>query len=147
MILLPGTDYTAAGSFVSSGSAAALAKVTNLDGSTTNLIFDVHQYLDSDGSGTHSSCVTNGISGDFSPLATWLRSAGRMALLSETGGGSSDPTCLTCKISLNINHRFAVAEQLQMCVRLSHTSIKTPTSTLAISDGRLDPSQQTTFYP
>lgn len=97
MILLPGTDYTSAGSFISSGSAAALAKVTNLDASTTNLIFDVHSYLDSDHSGTHASCVSNQISESFAPLATWLRSAGRMALLSETGGGSSDPSCLTCK--------------------------------------------------
>lgn len=50
MILLPGNNYMAADSFVSSGSADALHKVTNLDGSTTNLIMDVHKYLDSDNS-------------------------------------------------------------------------------------------------
>jgi len=42
MILLPGTGHTVAGSFVSSGSAAALSAVRNPDGSTTNLIFDVY---------------------------------------------------------------------------------------------------------
>ncbi|KAK4692508.1 hypothetical protein P7C71_g4713, partial [Lecanoromycetidae sp. Uapishka_2] len=95
MILLPGNGYTGASTFVSGGSAAALAGVTNPDGSTTNLIFDVHQYLDSDYSGTHASCVTNGISTAFQPLANWLKSANRQALLSETGGGSSDQSCIT----------------------------------------------------
>jgi endoglucanase len=78
MILLPGTDYTAAGSFISTGSASALSAVVNLDGSHTNLIFDIHQYLDSDASGTHPDCVTKGID-NLSTFATWLRSNGRQA--------------------------------------------------------------------
>lgn len=93
-ILLPGTDYTSAKGFVSDGSAAALINVTNLDGSTTNLIFDLHQYLDSDGSGTHTNCVTDHVADTFTPLATYLRQNRRMALLSEIGGGSNDPSCL-----------------------------------------------------
>lgn len=40
-ILLPGNDYTSAQQFVTNGSLDALKKVVNLDGSTTNLIFDV----------------------------------------------------------------------------------------------------------
>ena len=88
VVLLPGTGYTSAGTFVSSGSAAALAAVKNLDGTTTNLVFDVHKYLDSDNSGTHAECVTNNIDDAFSPLATWLRSNGRQALNTETGGGN-----------------------------------------------------------
>lgn len=94
-ILLPGTSYTSANGFVSDGSAAALNNVTNLDGSTTNLIFDVHQYLDSDGSGTHTNCVTDHVADTFTPLATYLRQNKRIALLSEIGGGSNDPSCLT----------------------------------------------------
>ena len=78
MILLPGTGYTAAGGFVSSGSAAALSAVQNPDGSKTNLIFDVHQYLDSDFSGTHIDCTSNGV-GNLASLATYLRSNGRQA--------------------------------------------------------------------
>jgi endoglucanase len=50
MILLPGNDWTSAETFVSSGSAEALSMVQNPDGTTTNLIMDVHKYLDSDGS-------------------------------------------------------------------------------------------------
>lgn len=93
MILLPGTGYTAAGTFVSTGSAAALSAVKNLDGTTTNLIYDVHQYIDSDYSGTHSDCVYNGVSG-LQTLATYLRSVGRQAFLTETGGGSTS-SCYT----------------------------------------------------
>ena len=50
LILLPGNDWTSAATFVSNGSADALAKVTNPDGTTTGLIFDVHKYLDYDNS-------------------------------------------------------------------------------------------------
>lgn len=91
---MPGTDYTSAQTFVSSGSAAALAKVKNPDGSTQNLIFDVHKYLDKDNSGTHPDCVSNMVDSSFAPLAKWLRSNNRQALLSETGGGRNDPSCL-----------------------------------------------------
>jgi len=89
MILLPGNDWTSAGTYISDGSAAALAAVTNPDGTKTNLIFDVHKYLDSDNSGSGGDCVTNNIATAFQPLATWLSSVGRQALLTETGGISS----------------------------------------------------------
>lgn len=89
IILLPGNNYTSAQTFVSNGSGPALLKVTNLDGSTTNLVFDVHKYLDSDNSGTHTECVTDNVSSAFSPLATWLRTNNRLAFNSETGGGNT----------------------------------------------------------
>ena len=50
LILLPGNNWTSAETFVSNGSADALNKVTNPDGSIDGLIFDVHKYLDSDNS-------------------------------------------------------------------------------------------------
>ncbi|KAK0907534.1 Endoglucanase EG-II [Friedmanniomyces endolithicus] len=93
-ILLPGNDYASASQFISDGSAAALSTVTNLDGSTTNLIFDVHKYLDSDSSGTHASCTTNNVAA-FDTLATYLRANKRQAFLTETGGGPTDSSCLT----------------------------------------------------
>ncbi|WPH04369.1 Hypothetical protein R9X50_00725900 [Acrodontium crateriforme] len=88
LILLPGTSFASAGDFISSGSAAALNAVTNPDGTKTGLIFDVHRYLDSDNSGSSAECVTNNIDNTFAPLATWLRSNGRQAMLTETGGGN-----------------------------------------------------------
>lgn len=93
LILLPGTGYTNAGGFSSDGSGDALISVVNNDGTTDNLIFDVHQYLDSDASGTSTECTSDGTSG-LTTLATWLRSVDRQALLSETGGGNTD-SCVT----------------------------------------------------
>lgn len=93
-ILLPGTGYTSAETFVSSGSAKALSKITNLDGSITNLVFDVHKYLDSDNSGTHTECTGNDIKNAFEPLAKWLRQENRQAILSEIGGGSAAASCI-----------------------------------------------------
>ncbi|KIJ63195.1 glycoside hydrolase family 5 protein [Hydnomerulius pinastri MD-312] len=87
LILLPGDNYTSAETFVSGGSAAALATVTNPDGSFTGLIMDVHKYLDSDNSGTNAECVTNNIDDAWEPLSQWLRCNGRQALNTETGGG------------------------------------------------------------
>lgn len=88
-VFLPGNDYTSAGRFISNGSGAALLPIKNPDGTNTNLIFDVHKYLDSDNSGTHTECVTDNVDSAFQPLATWLRSNGRQAILTETGGGNT----------------------------------------------------------
>ncbi|KFY01062.1 hypothetical protein V495_02176 [Pseudogymnoascus sp. VKM F-4514 (FW-929)] len=93
LILLPGDNFTSAADFVNNGSLDALVTVTNPDGTTTGLIFDVHKYLDSDNSGTHTDCVSNSIDNAFAPLADALRAVSRQAILSETGGGNTD-SCL-----------------------------------------------------
>lgn len=89
VILLPGTDFTHAQTYVSSGSAGNLSRVRNPDGSDAGLVFDVHQYLDSDGSGTHAECVADRVEDTFVPLAEFLRASGRKAMLTETGGGNT----------------------------------------------------------
>jgi len=89
LILLPGANFTSAGAVVSSGSGALLIKITNPDKSTDGLILDVHKYLDSDNSGTHAICVTDNVADAFTPLATFLRTNNRMAMVSETGAGSN----------------------------------------------------------
>ncbi|QDS74033.1 hypothetical protein FKW77_009066 [Venturia effusa] len=93
MILLPGTDFCSAGSFVQS-SSEALMKVKNRDGGTENLVFNIHKYLDYDGSGHNIECTTNNIDNSFAPLATWLRQNNRKAMLTETGGGADARSCL-----------------------------------------------------
>jgi endoglucanase len=92
-ILLPGTNFAHATTILDDGGIQALGAVKNPDGSTTNLIFDVHAYLDSDGSGTHTSCTTNNVAA-FQRLGDWLRSNKRQAFLTETGGGPNDSSCL-----------------------------------------------------
>lgn len=94
MILLPGNNWTSAATYVSDGSADALGNVTNPDGSTTNLILEVHKYSDSDNSGTSQQCVTNNIADAFGPLADYARAKKRLVLNTEFGGGSGSD-CIT----------------------------------------------------
>ncbi|POS78751.1 cellulase [Diaporthe helianthi] len=99
MILLPGTNFDSAATLVSTGSAAALMNVTNLDGTTDNLVLDIHKYLDEDNSGTHKTCTTDNVDA-FTTIAEFLRSSGRKGIISETGA-SSDSTCFTDFCSQN----------------------------------------------
>ncbi|KAI1332561.1 glycoside hydrolase family 5 protein [Xylariaceae sp. FL0255] len=88
MLLLPGSSYSSAQTLPTEAGPALLG-VVNPDNSTTNLIFDVHKYSDSDNSGTHANCTTDNISNAFQPLATWLRTNKRQALNTEMGGGNT----------------------------------------------------------
>ncbi len=87
MILLPGTNFDSAATLVSSGSADALLAITNPDGSTDNLLLDIHKYLDEDNSGTHAACTTDNVDA-FTTVARYLRSKGRKGFISETGASS-----------------------------------------------------------
>jgi hypothetical protein len=117
-ILLPGTEFTHASSFVENGSAGNLSRVSNPDGSVTNLVFEVHQYLDSDGSGTALECVTDHIQDGFMPLAQFLVTNKRMALLGEIGGGNttsvtscSYPLRIIPRTELRLTNRFIVSHE------------------------------------
>ena len=90
-----GTEWTSAGSMVTSGSAAALASVHNLDGGTTNLIYDMHNYFDASNGGVTSECVSNKIAAGFTPPLAWMRSNKRQAFVSELGGGGNAQSCVT----------------------------------------------------
>lgn len=99
-----GNGYTSAGTFVSSGSAKALLRVKDADGSTDKLIFEVHKYLDEDNSGTHLDCVSNNIDA-FEDLTKFLKDNKRQAILAEVGGGPSTKSCLknVCELLSYLN--------------------------------------------
>ncbi|KAL7627186.1 hypothetical protein AAE478_003962 [Parahypoxylon ruwenzoriense] len=99
MILLPGTNFDSAATLPGIGGAEALLGVTNPDGSTDNLLLDVHKYLDIDNSGTHVQCTTDNTDA-FATLAQFLRERGRKGLVSETGA-SREVSCLTAFCSQN----------------------------------------------
>lgn len=86
-ILLPGNNFDSAATLISSGSADALLAITNPDGSTDNLLLDIHKYLDEDNSGTHAACTTNNVDA-FTKVARYLRTKGRKAFISETGASA-----------------------------------------------------------
>jgi len=90
-ILIPGSTWASAQTLPTE-LGPALLNVTDPSGGTSKLLFDVHKYLDSDNSGTHTNCVTDNTA-VLATLDSWLGQNGRQAILSETGGGRSDSSC------------------------------------------------------
>jgi len=89
LILIPGTDWTGAHSWLSSGNAAAWAGFRD-----PNFAFEVHQYLDSDASGTHPACVAGKGSTALVAATAWAQANHYKMFIGEMGW-SQQPTCLT----------------------------------------------------
>ena len=79
-ILIPGTSWTGAHSWISSGNAAAWAGFTD-----SNFAFELHQYLDSDSSGTHADCVAGQGASTLVDATAWARTNGYELFLGEFG--------------------------------------------------------------
>jgi len=87
LILAEGTSWTGAWTWVSSGNAAAFQNLTD---PYNNIAIEMHQYLDSDGSGTNATCVSPTIGAERLQAATqWLQQTGYKGLLGEIGAGSN----------------------------------------------------------
>lgn len=72
---------------VSSGNGADLL---NLKDPSDKIIYEMHQYLDSDGSGTSANCVSATIGSERLAAATaWLKTNKKKAILGEFAGGSN----------------------------------------------------------
>lgn len=55
-----------------------------------NYVYDVHQYLDSDSSGTSSTCVTSTVGAErLASFTIWLRKHGKRAVLTEFAGANN----------------------------------------------------------
>jgi endoglucanase len=89
LILISGTSWTGAHSWVSSGNAAAWAGYKG----DPNFAFEVHQYLDSDSSGNHATCVANKGTKVLDAVSSWART-NRVKLFMGEMGWSQDPKCL-----------------------------------------------------
>ncbi|KDQ10378.1 glycoside hydrolase family 5 protein [Botryobasidium botryosum FD-172 SS1] len=88
LILVEGTSWTGAWTWVSSGNADAFK---NLKDPNNNVAFEMHQYLDSDGSGTNPVCVSSTIGAERLAAATaWLKQNNFKGFLGEIGAGSND---------------------------------------------------------
>jgi hypothetical protein len=92
IILIPGSSWSSAAQLPTEA-GPQLLQVTDPAGDVSKLVFDVHKYLDVDGSGTHDECVTDNIS-LLTDLVNWLKQNNRQAILSETGGGHTQ-SCYT----------------------------------------------------
>jgi endoglucanase len=86
-LLVPGTAYTTAASWVSSGNAKQMESFVD---PANNFAFDVHQYLDTDNSGTHGTCVAGAGAKRLNAFTNWATAHGTRGFLGEFAAG--DPT-------------------------------------------------------
>ncbi|KXN84735.1 Endoglucanase 3 [Leucoagaricus sp. SymC.cos] len=87
LILVEGTSWTGAWSWSSSGNAAAFAALSDPN---NNVAIEMHQYLDSDSSGTSDQCVSSTIGAERLQAATqWLMANNKKGFLGEIGAGSN----------------------------------------------------------
>ncbi|KAF9637284.1 putative glycoside hydrolase family 5 protein [Lasiodiplodia theobromae] len=97
-----GNSWTGAWTWVSSGNADTMgALVDPATNDTSKLVFQMHQYLDVDGSGTHEECVSATIFSERLQAATeWLRETGNKGLLGEFAAGPNDQCMAAIKDGL-----------------------------------------------
>ena len=92
-ILVPGSDWDSAATWISSGNAQIVG--SGIVDPSNNFAFEVHQYLDAYGSGTSSTVVSTSIGVDrLTAITQWAEATGNKLFLGEFGV-ASDPTSLT----------------------------------------------------
>ncbi|KAK3385591.1 glycoside hydrolase family 5 protein [Podospora didyma] len=87
-IMVEGNSYSGAWTWTtSSGNSANLKDLTDPQ---DKIIYEMHQYLDSDGSGTSATCVSSTIGAERIRDATaWLKANNKKGFLGETAGGAN----------------------------------------------------------
>lgn len=95
LITVPGLDFTGADTWIASGNAGAMIGVVD---SGSNFLFEVHQYIDIDGSGTSPNAVDSTIlSQRLGAVTTWARANGVRLFLGEFGI-ANNPTMLAAMV-------------------------------------------------
>lgn len=95
LILLSGTSYSGAHSWLKSRGDASNADVFSVvNDPANNYMIEVHQYFDSNSSGTHLECVSEDVGKErLLEFTKWLRKTGQRGFLGEFGA-SKDPVCV-----------------------------------------------------
>ena len=95
LIMVPGTAFTGAHSWNSTWYGVPNAQsLVVIEDPVNNLVFEVHQYLDKDYSGTSAECVSDTIGSEkLQGFTQWLRANGYRGFLGEFGA-SSNATCM-----------------------------------------------------
>lgn len=94
IVTVPGNAWTGAHSWLKSDYGTPNGTVMKgIVDPGKNMVFEVHQYLDADSSGTSSICVSPTIGAErLTAFTGWLRSNGYRAFLGEVGAAAND-TC------------------------------------------------------
>jgi endoglucanase len=85
LVLASGSAWSGAHSWVSSGNGEAMLGIRD---PANNYAFDVHQYLDSNASGTSGTCVVNP-GNRLSAFTAWARQNHKRGFLGEFGWGAN----------------------------------------------------------
>lgn len=86
-IFVEGNSWSGAWHWVSSDTATDMAKLTD---TSDKIVYEMHQYLDTDGSGTSTDCVSSTIGKERVTEATaWLKANNKKGFLGETAGGAN----------------------------------------------------------
>ena len=99
-ILVPGNGWDGAWSWgdnwYGTSNSVALLEVTD-----KNVLFEAHQYLDSDASGSYATGCTSATAGPtkLQPFVDWLRTYGRKGIIGEFGAPNT-PTCKTATLNM-----------------------------------------------
>jgi endoglucanase len=88
LILVPGTDWTGAHSWMNNNAAVMGGVVDPLN----KFVYTAHQYLDSDRSGTHRDAVAGLGSTALINMTNWARGLGKQIILGEFGFASPEGT-------------------------------------------------------
>jgi len=82
-----GNSWTGAWTWISSGNGASMV---NLKDPENKLVYQMHQYLDTDGSGTSATCVSATIFKERLQAATkWLKDNKKQGVIGEFAGGNN----------------------------------------------------------
>ncbi len=98
VVQVPGNGWTGASHWAETwyGTPNAKAMLDVVDPGA-NMVFEVHQYLDSDASGAGKECISATIGVErLAPFTSWLRANGRLGALGELGA----PNTPTCKLAV-----------------------------------------------
>ena len=94
LVLIPGTNWTGAHSWMNGGADSNGAALADLRDPANNIAFEMHQYADFNSSGTNWTCVAPEVAAGRLAAAThWLRANKLRGFLGEFGT-SADPNCL-----------------------------------------------------
>lgn len=100
LILVPGNRWTGAHSWRAGDAGANAIVMLGVRDPGNHFVFEVHQYLDSDSSGSSEVCVSETIGVErMLAFTTWAREHGFKAFVGEFNGGDN-PVCETAVRSM-----------------------------------------------
>ena len=103
LVLVPGSHWDSAYSWTSTDNAKVML---GFQDPADNFAYEVHQYLDSDGSGTHTTVVPGAGSERLAAFTDWARKHNARAFLGEFGWAANAPAekegrAMLCYMSRN----------------------------------------------